>query len=241
MSIALLGFTATTFAFFVFLKHSKTPVVKSSTKELSYIILLGTVLCHLSTFAIIAKPSPISCALGRFMPGISFSMIYAALLTKTNRIARILAGSKKKFPTRKPRFMSTTSQVLITCFLVLIEAAILIWMLYCQPPDKKDVYLTDRTALECNTTPEGVLVPSAFDFFLILLCTLYAVKTRNVPENFNEAKFIGVYKYKKVAFMYYACAYSSCQKDLKITASKFTYLKKLLIFLNILIDFVRKS
>lgn len=125
------------------------------------------------------------------MPGISFAMMYAALLTKTNRIARILAGSKKKFPTRKPKFMSTTSQVLITCFLVLIEASILAWMVYYQPPDKMEVYFADRTALECNTTPEGVLAPLAFDSVLILLCTLYAVKTRNVPENFNEAKFIG--------------------------------------------------
>jgi len=38
-------------------------------------------------------------------------------------------------------------------------------------------------------------VPLAFDFFLILMCTWYAFKTRNVPENFNEAKFIGFTMY----------------------------------------------
>lgn len=37
--------------------------------------------------------------------------------------------------------------------------------------------------------------PLGFDFFLILMCTLYAFKTRNVPENFNEAKFIGFTMY----------------------------------------------
>ncbi len=30
---------------------------------------------------------------------------------------------------------------------------------------------------------------------LICFCTLYAVKTRNLPENFNEAKFIGFAMY----------------------------------------------
>lgn len=65
----------------------------------------------LQVFPILAKPTEISCAVSRLMPGISFAMIYASLLTKTNRIARILAGSKKRFPTRKPLFMSATAQV----------------------------------------------------------------------------------------------------------------------------------
>ena len=30
---------------------------------------------------------------------------------------------------------------------------------------------------------------------LITVCTIYAVKTRKVPENFNEAKFIGLTMY----------------------------------------------
>ena len=41
----------------------------------------------------------------------------------------------------------------------------------------------------------GILGPLGFDFFLIGLCTFYAVNTRNVPANFNEAKFIGFCMY----------------------------------------------
>ncbi|KAK2715725.1 hypothetical protein QYM36_010336 [Artemia franciscana] len=43
--------------------------------------------------------------------------------------------------------------------------------------------------------PYGTLAPFGFCFFLIILCTVYAVKTRNLPENFNEAKFIGFAMY----------------------------------------------
>lgn len=68
-------------------------------------------------------------------------------------------------------------------------------MLYDQPPNARHVYKEHATILECDTTREGVLAPLMFDFFLIMLCTLYAVKTRNVPENFNEAKFIGFAMY----------------------------------------------
>ena len=41
----------------------------------------------------------------------------------------------------------------------------------------------------------GILVPLGFDILLIVMCTLYAIKTRNLPENFNEAKFIGFTMY----------------------------------------------
>lgn len=40
-----------------------------------------------------------------------------------------------------------------------------------------------------------ILGPLGYNIFIVILCTLYAVKTRNFPENFNEAKFIGFSMY----------------------------------------------
>jgi len=114
MALASLGLAATSGVTSVFWKHNNTPVVKSSTRELSYIILVGIALAYAATFALVAKPTPISCAAASILPGVAFALVYGALVTKTNRIARILAGSKKKIITRKLRFMSATAQVL--CF-----------------------------------------------------------------------------------------------------------------------------
>lgn len=195
MVFATIGLGTTSFAFVIFLKYRDTPVVKSSTKELSFIILAGMAISHVSVFFITAKPNPICCALYRFLPSLSFALIYSALLTKTNRISRILTGSKKRISTRKPLFMSATAQVIITGILTGIEVFISVWMLKSEPPEVKRNYQSQRTILECNTTQITLLTPLGFDFFLIILCTLYALKTRNVPENFNEAKFIGFAMY----------------------------------------------
>lgn len=195
MAFTIIGFLTTSFTFFTFIRFNNTPVVKSSTRELSYIILAGMTLSHASVFPILAKPSTLTCALSRFLPGLSFSMIYAALLTKTNRIARILAGSKKRFPTRKPMFMSAAAQVVITCLLIGVEVLISFWMLKRVQPREKFTYTFNKTILECDTPAQAVVVPLAFVFLLIILCTVYALKTRNVPENFNEAKFIGFCMY----------------------------------------------
>lgn len=87
-------------------------------------------------------------------------------------------------------------QVVITSFLIAIEVFIATAMLAYEPAAATIRHPSqDQSVLVCNTTPLGVLAPLAFDFLLILLCTVYALKTRNVPENFNEAKFIGFAMY----------------------------------------------
>lgn len=180
----------------VFIRHNNTPVVKASTRELSYVILVGMYLCHSCTFPLLAMPTQTSCLFTRIMPAFSFAMMYASLVTKTNRIARILAGSKKRIITKKPRFMSGTAQVVITWLLISVESGIIAAMLMLEPADKMYAYPSlDKVNLICNTTPMSIIVPLGFDFFLIAMCTVYAVKTRNVPENFNEAKFIGFTMY----------------------------------------------
>lgn len=158
ISIASFGLLLTLATAIVFIKHNNTPVVKSTTRELSYMILFAMFLCYLNTFLLVAKPHKLTCLITRILPGFAFAMMYGALVTKTNRIARILAGSKKKIITRRLRFMSATSQVAITWIIVLIECAIIVFMLIQEPPDKMFEYPSDeRVVLVCNTTTMGII------------------------------------------------------------------------------------
>lgn len=121
----------TSITLIIFIRYNDTPVVKSSTRELCYIILLGMIVSHGSVFAILTKPNRESCALTRVLPGVSFAMIYASLFVKTNRIARILAGTKKRFPTKKFRFMSASAQLFLTGTLISIEVIFIIIIIMC--------------------------------------------------------------------------------------------------------------
>ena len=44
----------------------------------------------------------------------------------------------------------------------------------------------------------GFLAACAYNAILILLCCYYAFRTRSVPDNYNESKFIGVSVYSNV-------------------------------------------
>ncbi|XP_029111476.1 metabotropic glutamate receptor 5b [Scleropages formosus] len=191
-----LGLLATFFVTSIFIIYRDTPVVKSSSRELCYIILAGICLGYLCTFCLIAKPHIIYCYLQRLGVGLSPAMSYSALVTKTNRIARILAGSKKKICTKKPRFMSACAQLVIAFILILLQLSIIVALFIMEPPDVVHDYPSIRQVnLICNTTNLGVVAPLGYNGLLILSCTFYAFKTRNVPANFNEAKYIAFTMY----------------------------------------------
>uniref|UniRef100_A0A8C3G1H3 Metabotropic glutamate receptor 1 n=1 Tax=Cyclopterus lumpus TaxID=8103 RepID=A0A8C3G1H3_CYCLU len=191
-----LGLMATLFVTSVFIKFWDTPVVKSSSRELCYIILVGICLGYLCTFSLIAKPHIVYCYLQRLGIGLSPAMSYSALVTKTNRIARILAGSKKKICTKKPRFMSACAQLVIAFLLILMQFGIIVALFIIEPPEVIYDYPSIREVhLICNLTTLGVVAPLGYNGLLILSCTFYAFKTRNVPANFNEAKYIAFTMY----------------------------------------------
>uniref|UniRef100_A0A667X7J4 Metabotropic glutamate receptor 1 n=1 Tax=Myripristis murdjan TaxID=586833 RepID=A0A667X7J4_9TELE len=193
---ACLGLLATLFVTSIFIKFWDTPVVKSSSRELCYIILAGICLGYLCTFSLIAKPHVVYCYLQRLGIGLSPAMSYSALVTKTNRIARILAGSKKKICTKKPRFMSACAQLVIAFLLILLQLGIIVALLIIEPPQVIYDYPSIREVnLICNLTTLGVVAPLGYNGLLILSCTFYAFKTRNVPANFNEAKYIAFTMY----------------------------------------------
>nr|XP_046163724.1 metabotropic glutamate receptor 1-like isoform X2 [Oncorhynchus gorbuscha] len=193
---ACLGILVTSFVTFIFVLYRDTPVVKSSSRELCYIILAGIFLGYICPFTLIARPTVASCYLQRLLVGLSATMCYSALVTKTNRIARILAGSKKKICTRKPRFMSAWAQLVIAGLLVSVQLTLEVTLIILEPPMPVKSYPSIREVfLICNTSTVGMVAPLGYNGLLIMSCTYYAFKTRNVPANFNEAKYIAFTMY----------------------------------------------
>ncbi|EMP33885.1 Metabotropic glutamate receptor 2 [Chelonia mydas] len=196
VTISCLGFLSTLFVFGVFIKNNDTPIVKASGRELCYILLTGVLMCYSMTFIFIAKPSTEVCTLRRLGLGTSFAVCYSALLTKTNRIARIFSGVKEGV--QRLRFISPTSQVVICMALISCQMIIvIIWLMVETPGTGKETEPDKRyiVTLKCNNRDSSMLISLTYNVLLIILCTVYAFKTRKCPENFNEAKFIGFTMY----------------------------------------------
>ncbi|XP_067089983.1 metabotropic glutamate receptor 2-like [Osmerus mordax] len=196
VTISCLGMLCTLSVVGLFYKNNETPVVKASGRELSYILLLGVLMCYSMTFIYIAKPSMAVCTLRRLGLGTSFAVCYSALLTKTNRIARIFSGVKDG--AQRPRLISPASQVAICGVLISCQLLVaVVWLLVELPGVRKEVSpeRRDVVTLKCNSKDSSMLLSLTYNCILIILCTVYAFKTRKCPENFNEAKFIGFTMY----------------------------------------------
>ncbi|CAF2399975.1 unnamed protein product [Rotaria sp. Silwood2] len=190
ISLSIIGNILTLYVVILFYQKRQTPIVKASGKELCFIMLGGIHLCYLMTFPIILRQHIITCIIQRLGIGLAFSMMYAALLTKTNRIARIFESTKKKGRLR-PQYISPRSQVAICSCLIMVQLLLsLLWLAYERP--YVDMIAYERLIiLKCHMNKYSFLFSLSYNVLLVLICTMYAVRTRKVPENFNETKFIG--------------------------------------------------
>uniref|UniRef100_A0A674NMR5 Glutamate metabotropic receptor 7 n=1 Tax=Takifugu rubripes TaxID=31033 RepID=A0A674NMR5_TAKRU len=199
--LAMLGIIATIFVMATFVRYNDTPIVRASGRELSYVLLTGIFLCYIITFLMIAKPDVAVCAFRRIFLGLGMCISYAALLTKTNRIYRIFEQGKQTVTA--PRFISPTSQIAITSSLICVQLlGVLVWFAV-DPPNTIVDYDEQKTinpmlargVLKCDITDLQIICSLGYSILLMVTCTIYAIKTRDVPEDFNEAKPIGFTMY----------------------------------------------
>ncbi|TKS65661.1 Metabotropic glutamate receptor 8 [Collichthys lucidus] len=166
-SIALLGILATSAVVITFIRFNDTPIVRASGRELSYVLLTGIFLIYLITFLMIAEPSVLACAFRRLLLGLGMAITYSAMLTKTNRIYRIFEQGK------------------------VIPPHTIIDYEELRPPNPD----LARGILKCDMSDLSIICCLSYSIILMVTCTVYAVKSRGVPETFNEAKPIGFTMY----------------------------------------------
>lgn len=199
--VAVLGILATSFVVVTFVRYNDTPIVRASGREMSYVLLTGIFLCYAITFLMIATPSLGICSFRRVFLGLGMCFSYAALLTKTNRIHRIFEQGKKSVAA--PRFISPASQLVITFSLISVQLlGVFVWFAV-DPPHTVVDYGEQRTSdpmkargvLKCDISDLSLICSLGYSILLMVTCTVYAIKTRGVPETFNEAKPIGFTMY----------------------------------------------
>lgn len=229
--LAVLGILATLVVMGTFMRYNDTPIVKASGRELSYVLLTGIFLCYVNTFIMVAQPGYGTCSLRRVFLGLGMSISYAALLTKTNRIYRIFEQGKKSVSA--PRYISPSSQLVITASLSSVQLlGVLVWF-FVDPSRPVVDYENQRTpdpqqargVLKCDISDLSLICLLGYSMLLMVTCTVYAIKTRGVPETFNEAKPIGFTMYTTciVWLAFIPIFFGTAQSAEKVKKNKITF------------------
>ncbi|XP_072471533.1 LOW QUALITY PROTEIN: vomeronasal type-2 receptor 26-like [Notamacropus eugenii] len=181
----------TALVLWVFVKHQNTPIVRANNRDLSYILLISLVLCFLCSLLFIGRPTATTCLLRQTTFGVLFTMAISSILAKTIIVVLAFRATRPGSSSRK--WLRSRAPISLVLFCTLIQVMLCgIWLLLSPPFPQADTHSDyEYIILECN---EGSLIAFYFVLgymgFLALGSFTVAFLVRNLPDTFNEAKFI---------------------------------------------------
>ncbi|XP_061575486.1 extracellular calcium-sensing receptor-like [Cololabis saira] len=176
----------------IFTYHRQTPLVRANNSELSFLLLVSLKLCFLCSLLFIGRPRLWTCQLRHAAFGISFVLCVSCILVKTMVVLAVFKASKPGGGAILKWFGAIQQRgtvLALTCIQAVICAA---WLVSSSPaPYKNTQYHNDKIVYECVVgSTVGFAVLLGYIGLLAVLSFLLAFLARNLPDNFNEARFI---------------------------------------------------
>ncbi|XP_069057766.1 vomeronasal type-2 receptor 26-like [Pleurodeles waltl] len=184
-------FCNTLYVLGVFIWYRDTPVVKANNRGISYLLLVSLMLCFLSAMNFIGHPKKETCMLRQIVFGIIFSTCVSCVLAKTITVVMVFRATKPDSNLKKFLGKKIAYTIVLTC--TVIQMTIGIAWLTTSPsfPEHITSPATREIILGCN---EGSIVwfysMLAFMGLLASVSFLISFLARNLPDSFNETKFI---------------------------------------------------
>nr|AAC53332.1 putative pheromone receptor [Rattus norvegicus] len=177
--------------FWVFVKHHDTPIVKANNRILSYLLIVSLMFCFLCSFFFIGYPNRATCILQQITFGIFFTVAISTVLAKT---ITVVLAFKVTDPGRQLRIflVSGTPNYIIPICSLLQCILCAIWLAVSPPFVDIDehsehghiIIVCNKGSITAFYCVLGYLACLAFGSFTI------AFLAKNLPDTFNEAKFL---------------------------------------------------
>ncbi|KAH9508060.1 hypothetical protein Btru_052730 [Bulinus truncatus] len=176
----------------LYMRNRHHPVIRASSIELSCVQLASCILGYFAVPIFLMKPNDMACKVAIFLFRFSSNILFLTMLIKAIRVYRIFKLSKKN---KKITFTGTHFLLLICgCHFVLEALELYITNMFyplsvevTQPEIK-----VNYTELSCKFEKAHLLPFFIFDFFLLIMCSLFAFKTQTLPKNFRESRFVSM-------------------------------------------------
>lgn len=176
----------------VFVHHRHTPVVRANNSELSFLLLLSLKLCFLCVLLFIGQPRLWTCQLRHVAFGISFVLSVSSILVKTMVVVAVFKASRPEGQNAMKWFGVAQQRGTVLVLTGLQVVICTVWLATASPtPHKNTRYISSKIVYECAVgSVMGFATLLGYIGLLAAVSFLLAFLARNLPDNFNEAKFI---------------------------------------------------
>ncbi|XP_076431623.1 vomeronasal type-2 receptor 116-like [Peromyscus maniculatus bairdii] len=192
LSCVALGLSAFTILVLgIFVKHQDTPIVKANNLTLSYILLISLIFCFLCSLLFIGHPNSVTCILQQITYGFLFTVAVSTVLAKT---VTVVWAFKVTTPGRRMKWFLVSgvpNYIIPICTIIQIILCA-IWLGTSPPSVDIDshsehghiIIVCNKGSVTAFYSVLGYLGSLALGSFTV------AFLARNLPDTFNEAKFL---------------------------------------------------
>ncbi|XP_069816152.1 extracellular calcium-sensing receptor-like [Dendropsophus ebraccatus] len=171
--------------------YKTTPIVRANNFTISCLILISLSLCFLSSLGFIGYPEHHKCLLRQAAFAMVFALCVSCILAKTSLVMIAFRATKPNSDLR--RWASPQIAYLVVCMGTIIQFLICtIWLLISPPFSEFNFKVKPGVqVIECNQgSTTAFWFTLGYLSFLALISCLVAFLARQLPDSFNEAKFI---------------------------------------------------
>ena len=198
--VASIGFILTSLVCGIYIKFYNTPIVKASNREISVLLLFGISAHFILAVLDLSDPGHLLCIAATIWRYFVLNLCVTVLFLKMMRLTSVFEVDKVAqlftacYKTLKRQL------IFISVFNVLPITLLVLWMSVDPPGREQIICLHEYIFFVCKPyqTNIGFALFIAVSFYILtvaLFCAYYAFKGRGIPENFNEAKYIGFSMY----------------------------------------------
>ncbi|XP_043121081.1 extracellular calcium-sensing receptor-like [Puntigrus tetrazona] len=189
---SLLGTIICALVMIIFALHRNTPIVRANNSELSFLLLVSLKLCFLCVLLFIGQPQLWTCQLRHAVFGISFVLCISSILVKTMVVIAVFKSSRPEGKGAMKWFGAAQQRCTVLVLTALQVVICAVWLSTASPtPHKNSQYIRSKIVYECAVgSVAGFSLLLGYIGLLAAVSFLLAFLSRNLPDNFNEAKFI---------------------------------------------------
>ncbi|XP_041068198.1 taste receptor type 1 member 1-like [Carcharodon carcharias] len=176
----------------IFAIYFDTPVVKAAGGKLSFVLLLALAISCSSVYFFIAEPNVGTCITRKLLSMVSYTTCLACLLVRSFQLVLIFKMASK-LPMAYRYWVQYNGQYIFVFMTTVIEIALcFIWIFSKFPVFHRDYDISKtEVILICGSKNSLSSLPSVGGItFLSLLCFVFAFLGKNLPKQYNEAKYI---------------------------------------------------